>query len=78
MTLFKATYERINFSYKPTLRTSVDILIETDVDLEGSPHRYSGLDELLEEQHPGWCNDGNLPGWSSIMPDGKITKVERI
>lgn len=81
--LFKVTYERINWGYTPHLCMTVDVLFESDTDLDGAcPYdHYDKICNLLAEQHPSWLGNyesiqPNYTGWSSAITKGTIEKVE--
>ena len=83
MTIWRTTFERVNFDYVPALKQTADVVFETDVpfDNEGdNPVRFERAAwQAMWEQNPHWINpSGPLThrgGWSSVFGGNKYERV---
>ncbi|KWT98103.1 MULTISPECIES: hypothetical protein [unclassified Variovorax] len=82
MPLYRATFERTNWGFRPPLKQSSDVLLQTDIPYDDD--NLAAFEEALwvamREQNPHWCNPagpkGAAMGWSSVMGSGKVERVD--
>lgn len=78
--LYKTKFERMNFTYKPTVKQTCEVVfsIEHDEVIDENEHEFCGKawDALREQCN--WKNDDKLPhgGWSSAMQSFEFERIE--
>ena len=78
--LYKTTFERINFTYKPTVKQTCEVVfsVEHEEVTDDNESKFCGAAWDAFREQCNWKTDDKLPhgGWSSALQSFEFERIE--